>query len=109
MKKIFKVIKVLSVVVIAFIILGYIYFNSAYPKSIAVEDIKIERTPERIERGKYIFNHVAACLDCHSERDFSKLSGPIKPGTEGMGGYKFDEEFGLPGTFYSRNITPYKL
>jgi hypothetical protein len=24
-----------------------------------------------------------------------------------MGGEKFDEEFGLPGTFYSRNITPY--
>lgn len=109
MKKFKKIAKILLIVVVALGVSGYIYFNSAYPQMIEAEDIKIDRTPERIERGKYIFNHVAACVDCHSERDFTKLSGPVKPGTEGKGGDKFDEEFGMPGTFYARNITPYKL
>lgn len=109
MKKIFKIVKILLAVVVVLGVSGYIYFNNVYPQQIEVENLQIERTPERIERGKYIFNHVAACVDCHSERDFSKLSGPVKPGTEGKGGDKFDEEFGLPGTFYAKNITPYKL
>ena len=109
MKKFLKIAKFLLIALVVLGVSGYIYFNNAYPKMIEVENIQIERTPERIEKGKYIFNHVASCVDCHSERDFTKLSGPVKPGTEGKGGEKFDEEFGLPGTFYSRNITPYKL
>lgn len=109
MKKVFKIAKILFIALVVLGVSGYIYFNNAYPKMIEVESIQIEKTPERVERGKYIFNHVAGCVDCHSERDFSKLSGPVKTGTEGKGGDKFDEEFGLPGTFYARNITPYKL
>jgi mono/diheme cytochrome c family protein len=109
MKKLFKIVKILLIVLAVLGVSGYIYFNNAYPQQIEAEDLKIEPTSERIERGKYIFNHVAACVDCHSERDFSKLSAPVTPGTEGRGGDKFDEEMGLPGTFYARNITPYKL
>ncbi|MCK7526271.1 MAG: cytochrome c [Ignavibacteriales bacterium] len=66
-------------------------------------------TAERIERGKYLVNNVALCLDCHSTRDFSKYSGPIKPGTEGMGGEVFGKELGLPGTIPVKNITPAAL
>jgi hypothetical protein len=109
MKKFIKIAKILFIALVVLGVSGYLYFNNAYPIMIEVENIQIERTPERLERGKYIFNHVAACVDCHSERDFTKLSGPVKPGTEGKGGEKFDEDMGLPGTFYSKNITPYKL
>lgn len=108
-KKIFKIVKILSAVIVVVMVSGYIYFNTAYPQMIEVENIKIEITPERIEHGKYIFNNVAACVDCHSERDFTKLSAPVKPGTEGKGGDLYGEEFGLPGNFYPKNITPYKL
>jgi hypothetical protein len=59
-----------------------------------------------IERGKYMAWHVMACMDCHCKRDFSKFSGPVVPGTDGMGGERFGPEFGLPGNIYSRNITP---
>jgi mono/diheme cytochrome c family protein len=59
-----------------------------------------------IERGKYLAWHVMGCIDCHSQRDFSKFSGPVIPGTEGMGGERFGPEVGLPGNVYSRNITP---
>ncbi len=60
-----------------------------------------------IERGEYLTLHVVPCLDCHSKRDFSKYSGPVVPGTEGMGGQVFDQKLaGLPGTVYAKNITP---
>lgn len=107
MKKFKKIALIFLSLVIVLAVSGYVYFNQKFPAELKAEDIKIEITPERLERGKYIFNHSAGCVDCHSTRDFSKLSGPVKPGTEGMGGEKFDEEFGLPGTFYSKNITPY--
>ena len=60
----------------------------------------------KIERGNYLANHVANCLDCHSQRDFNYFSGPPKPGTEGMGGFTFDEKEGVPGVIHARNITP---
>lgn len=109
MKRLKKILTIFLIVLTVAGVSGYIYFNQQFPRVQKVEDIKIEVTPARLERGKYIFHHAAACVDCHSERDFSKLSGPIKPGTEGKGGDKFDEEFGLPGTFYARNITPYGI
>jgi hypothetical protein len=65
-------------------------------------DIKIEVTPARLERGKYIFNR--SRLWCHSTRDFSNFQVP-KPGTEGMGGDKFDEN--LDYRVHLCSITPY--
>jgi mono/diheme cytochrome c family protein len=61
-----------------------------------------------IARGEYLANNVAACIHCHSMRDFTKFAGPTVPGTEGGGGFKFDHTIldEIPGTLYSRNITP---
>jgi len=61
-----------------------------------------------IERGDYLANHVAACIHCHSKRDFNKFSGPVMPGTEGGGGEVFSNEIldAIPGVFYGKNITP---
>lgn len=59
-----------------------------------------------LERGEYLANNVAGCIDCHSKRDFSKYSGPVIPGTEGGGGFVFDQKLGLPGVLYGKNITP---
>lgn len=61
-----------------------------------------------IERGDYLANHVAACIHCHSKRDFNKFSGPVIPGTEGGGGQVFSNEIldAIPGVFYGKNITP---
>lgn len=60
---------------------------------------------KKLERGRYLAHHVSVCIDCHSKRDFSKLSGPVIAGTEGMGGEPFDAKFGIPGVVYARNIT----
>src|SRR5262249_35509713 len=58
-------------------------------------DIKVEMTPERIARGKYIFT-VSDCDGCHSARDFSRFGGPVIPGQKAVG-VEFPKELGLPG------------
>jgi len=70
------------------------------------ENMNLVNTPEALNRGKYLANHVMVCMDCHSKRDFSLFSGPPIPGTEGSGGELFDHALGFPGTFISPNITP---
>lgn len=96
----------LSVLVIA-ILVWFIYFNSTHPKVAPAKEIHVIKTPERLERGKYLANNVCGCIDCHSRRDFSNYSGPIILGTEGMGGEAFDgPKANVPGTIYAKNITP---
>jgi mono/diheme cytochrome c family protein len=90
-------------------IAGYIYILKAFPKVGPAPELKISVTPELVKRGEYLFNHVTACADCHSTRDYSKYAGPVVPGTIGKGGFEFNEEFGLPGKFYAKNITPASL
>lgn len=85
------------------------YVKFTLPNVGEAEDLKIEATPERVAHGKYLANAVAACMDCHSTRDWSKFAGPLMDGTLGKGGEVFPEEFGFPGTFYSKNITPYGI
>jgi cytochrome c2 len=88
---------------------GYMYILKAYPKVGNAPDIKINVTPEMVKRGEYLFNSVCACADCHSTRDYSKYTGPLVPGTIGKGGFEFNEDFGMPGKFYAKNITPANL
>jgi mono/diheme cytochrome c family protein len=59
-------------------------------------------SPEKIERGRYLANQVAACMSCHSERNWAFYAGPVTPGTEGKGA-KLDY---LGIDRYSANITP---
>lgn len=94
------------IIILVFLAAALAYVIFALPNVGAAPSISIQKTPERIERGKYLANHVTACMDCHSTRDWSRFSGPMLPGTEGKGGELFDPKFGFPGTFYSANITP---
>lgn len=86
--------------------LGAAYLFTSYPKVPPAEVLHIEATPEKLARGKYLFDHAAACIDCHSTRDWNKYGGPIVPGTVGKGGDLYGKNLGLPGDFYARNITP---
>ena len=107
-KKILKIIiGVFAVIAILVICVG-MYLKYFLP-NIKIKDLKVAVTNERIEKGKYLANHVLVCVDCHSIRDWSRYSGPIVHGTEGMGGEIFDQKIGLPGKYISANITPYYL
>ncbi len=68
---------------------------------------KVEVTPERLARGKYLVENVTVCFNCHAERDWTRVGAPIIPGTEGAPGLCAKEEEGSPGTFCPTNITPH--
>lgn len=106
MKKVLKVLGILILLVIVIAGLGIGYIMLFQPDVGDPPDLKVELTPERIQRGEYLANSVCVCMDCHSTRDWSKFSGPLKEGTLGVGGERFDRTMGFPGVYYSKNITP---
>ncbi len=89
------------------IVVGYIKFM--LPNVGPAPEIQIEITESKIERGRYLANHVMLCMDCHAVRDFSLFTGPPVPETLGAGGEVFDQQIGVPGSFVSRNLTPAAL
>lgn len=108
MKTFKKVLLIVLCVIFVAVVGLFLYMYTAFPKVQAAPDLKVEMTPERIQRGEYLFNNVMACVDCHSERSFDKFTFPAIPGTIGKGGFRFSAEEmpGFPGTLYSANITP---
>ena len=74
------------------------------PRARPLTDRTFAATPARLERGKYIAEDVAGCMDCHSPHDWTKHDAPVPEGMEGAG-----ENFpvvGLPGQFSAPNLTP---
>ena len=105
-------VKVLGVLVVSACLLavgGYSYLLLAYPRVGPAPDLRVDATPERIARGRYLADHVAVCTDCHSQRDWTRYAGPLKPETYGAGGEVWDETVGFPGRLVARNITPASL
>jgi mono/diheme cytochrome c family protein len=94
----------LAVVILVIGLLGYV--KTMLPNVGDAPDLKVEITPEKVARGKYLANHVSVCMDCHSTRDWSIFSAPLVDGTLGKGGEVFDENLGFPGRFVAPNITP---
>lgn len=109
MKKFFKVLGILLLVVVVGVISLISYVKLAMPNVGPAPDLKVDMSPENIARGEYLANHVMACMDCHATRNWDEFSGPMTPGTLGNGGERFDQKFGLPGVYYSANITPFGL
>jgi mono/diheme cytochrome c family protein len=72
-------------------------------------DMKVSMDADKIARGEYLANHVCVCMDCHGTRDWTRFSGPPTDGAMGKGGELFDQKFGFPGKFTSKNITPFAL
>lgn len=109
MKKVLKVTGIIFLVLVLFIAGAIAYVKIALPNVGDAPYLVVEKTPQRIERGKYLANHVAVCMDCHSTRDWSKYAGPMDAATLGAGGEVFNQQMGFPGEFYAPNITPYGL
>ncbi|WAC13278.1 c-type cytochrome [Dyadobacter pollutisoli] len=109
MKKILRIVGILLAVVILVAASAILYIKTALPDVGDAPEISIEKTPARIERGKYLANHVTVCMDCHSSRDWNLYSAPLLEGNFGGGGEVFGRELGFPGVFHARNITPYGI
>lgn len=92
-----------------FLTAGLAYVKLALPNVGPAPALTIRPTAAQIEHGCYLANHVAACIDCHSTRDFTKRTGPMVAGTAGKGGEGFRREAGFPGNYYAPNLTPAHL
>ncbi len=104
MKTLIKIVGALVVLLVLVAACGYGYLMFAYPKVPPPTAFKIDATPERLARGKYLSDHVVGCTACHSKRDWTKFSGPPIPETLGQGGDEF--LLGPAGVLYAKNITP---
>jgi hypothetical protein len=105
MKTFLKVVGVVVLVVVALVAIGVSYLAVRKPAQRPAAAEKIEATPERVARGKYLVHNVSICLDCHSERTYA-YALPFKPGREGVGGFVWDQKIGFPGTLAAANLTP---
>lgn len=106
MKKFLKIIGIILLLIVVGVGGLITYVKTCLPDVGPPPDLKVEVTPERLQRGYYLAHSVCVCMDCHSTRDWSRLSGPLLEGTLGKGGEEFNQDFGFPGRFFSRNITP---
>lgn len=109
MRKLLKFIVILVVVVVVVAMGSVAYITQAMPHVPVPTGLHVEVTPARLARGEYLANHVTVCMDCHSQRDWDHLFGPMVPGTLGQGGEVFDRNMNFPGHFVSANITPFNL
>ncbi|MGB3006770.1 MAG: c-type cytochrome [Chitinophagaceae bacterium] len=101
--------KVLASAAICFTIISAAYFSACNNnQSSSTGNNKEDSVKKVIARGDYLANNVAACIHCHSKRDFSKFSGPVVPGSEGGGGTEFSNKIldAIPGKLFGKNITP---
>ena len=59
-----------GVVLLALVAVGGLigWLSVMSPDSRPAPDITIERTPERVARGKYLVEHVFDCTGCHSDQ-----------------------------------------
>src|SRR5579863_4299383 len=92
------------VVLVAGGALSFLYLHQ--PTQVAASSIKVSISPERIARGKFLFDHVAECGGCHSQRDFTRVGGPLVSGGSGRGNVLSDLVHGLPGVVVAPNLTP---
>jgi len=95
----------LTIVIVVIGALGYLFLRK--PAMVVPLEVRVEATEARLARGKYLYDQIGACNDCHGERDFTRFGGPAKERGEGKG-FVFPRELGFPGTIVAPNITPDK-
>lgn len=109
MKKFLKIIAIIVIIIVVGVIGLLVYVTQLLPNIDAPDDLEIELTPERIERGTYLATEIMGCVACHGQRDFSRFAGPIIVSTKGSGGEYWGENLNFPGKMYAPNITPFAL
>jgi cytochrome c553 len=99
-----------AVLTVVVAVVAVVVSSCAGPSVAPARDRTVEHTPERLARGAYLGTHVAACLECHSTRDWTRFAGPRVEGTEGRGGETMTKaSHGFAGTLVAPNITPAAL
>jgi cytochrome c553 len=105
-KKLFITIAAVSLIIIIGISLTAGRQIILGPSSRALIVRSFARTPERLERGRYLVEAVAACMDCHTPHDWTKHDVPAIAGKIGAGQDMANVLKGLPGRIIAPNLTP---
>lgn len=105
MKTFLKIVGGLLLAVVALAAGAVTWLAVRKPEQRPAASIKVEANAAQVARGKYLVHHVADCLGCHSDH-VDKFGFPVKPGSEGQGGFIFDKKLGFPGVVAAQNITP---
>jgi hypothetical protein len=74
------------------------------PKARPLTDRTFERTPQRLERGRYIATALSGCVYCHSPHDWNAPGHPIVTAMLGAGVVL--PFANLPGRVVGPNLTP---
>src|SRR6266851_1983945 len=74
------------------------------PKARPLTTRVFDRTPQRLERGRYMAAALNGCIYCHSPHDWNATGTPYVPGMEGAGAIM--PETNLPGRVVAPNLTP---
>jgi mono/diheme cytochrome c family protein len=74
------------------------------PKSRPVTARQFERTPERVERGRYLVQGLLGCETCHTPSDWTQHGAPKVAGMELAGQAFMLPNF--PGELVAPNLTP---
>jgi Cytochrome c len=74
------------------------------PKARPLTNRTFERTPQRLERGRYIATALSGCSYCHTPHNWSAPGTPYLENMEGAGGILPYE--GVPGRIVAPNLTP---
>ena len=114
MKKILGLVLTVCIVVLGVTMVILTYFM---PRQRPPTDLQVTITPELLERGTYLVEHVLLCNDCHSKRNWTIYGGPPQPPfgagrecmtrrTETIGVRVSAGQGNFPGVLCIRNITP---
>ncbi|MFN7972367.1 MAG: cytochrome C [Acidobacteriota bacterium] len=106
MKTVLKVVAVIALlaVVVGGALVAWLALRSPRMRPASTE--KVEATPERIARGRYVAENVCDCHGCHSGHVLDRFGMPLEPGHELEGGYPFGRKDGIPGLVCAQNLTP---
>jgi mono/diheme cytochrome c family protein len=74
------------------------------PKARALSNRTFERTPQRLERGRYIATALSGCSYCHTPHNWTAPGTPFVEGMEGAG--EIMPYGNLPGRIVAPNLTP---
>src|SRR6202011_6104944 len=74
------------------------------PKARPLTNRIFERTPQRLERGRYIATALSGCVYCHTPHDWTAPGTPMVPGKEASG--EVLPYADLPGRIVAPNLTP---
>jgi len=106
MKKLLqRVALVIAALIVIAILVGAYFVLTFKPAQRPASSERIEPTPERLARGRYLAEGPLSCISCHSQRDETRYGRPVR-GPLGAGGVCFTEKYGFDGQLCPPNITP---